>query len=64
MGVFDLIAFYPKLLKNLPVLGEREQKEGMNVTHHLFRIDEQTRDMKFCSLRRWKKKKAHVESQE
>ena len=64
MGVFDLIVLYSKLLITIPVLGEREQKEGVNVIHHLFRLDEQTRDMKFCSLRRGKKENAHTESQE
>lgn len=64
MGVFDPIVLYPKLLTTLPVLGERGQKEGMNVIHHLFRIEEQTRDTKFCSLRTGEKEKAHKESQE
>lgn len=64
MGVFDLIVLYLKLLIILPVLGEGEQKESVNVIYHLFRMDERTRDMKFCSLRREKKDKVHIESQE
>jgi len=55
--------FLPQLLTILPVLGERGPKEGVNVIHHLFRIDEQTRDMKFCTMRRGKEK-AYTESQE
>ena len=63
MGLFDLIVLYPKLLITLPVLGEREQKEGLNMIYHLFRIDEQTRDMKFCSLRRKRKPIQNVKNE-